>query len=234
MMCGRCTVHDAARAAETYKAAGQVIEEIGARYNVAPSQRLPVIRSGESGWQGEAMRWGLVPFWDKSEKPKIAPINARAEEALEKATFKQALQRRRCLVIADGFYEWQRLSEALKTPFFIGLRDGRPFTIAGVFEEADEKRPATFALLTTGPNELMTPIHNRMPLILSSEDEKRWLEPGPITAEDLANYAKPYPAEQMQTFAVSRLVNNPRNDLPACVRPAVEEEFTLDGGPNSL
>ena len=166
------------------------------------------------------MRWGLIPYWEKSDKPKIAPINAKSEEAVNKPIFKQSVQKRRCLVPADGFYEWLRLDEGkFKVPYDIRLKGGRPFVMAGIFEKATETRPATFAILTTGPNDLMRKIHDRMPAILDDEEAKRWLRLGDITPEEVAAVTAPYPADDMEANPISSLVNSPRNDGPEILEP---------------
>jgi len=232
-MCGRYTIKDVKAAAIAYGVAASVLESIGPRFNVAPSQMLPVIRPEGDGVTGELMKWGLVPFWDKSEKPKIAPINARVEDVLSKPAFRQSVQKRRCLVVADGFFEWQKLDEHTKVPFHIQLRGGHPFSFAGIYEAATDLRPASFAILTTGPNSLTARIHNRMPLILSPTAEKRWLAPGSISASDIDAFATPLPSEEMEAFPVSRLVNNTRNDAPGCVELVPIEQAGEDGGQNS-
>ncbi len=205
------------------------------RYNVAPSQTLPVVRAHADGApQPALMRWGLVPFWEKAEKPKIAPINARAEDVFSKPMFRQSLQRRRCLVPADGIYEWKKLEGDLKLPYAIQRRGGAPFWFAGIHENSTEKRPETFALLTTGPNALMERIHNRMPVMLDDDRARKWLAPGDLTESQLREYAQPYPAADMEAYVVSKLVNNPRDDPPEVSAP-VEELLPPDaaGGPNS-
>jgi len=213
-MCGRFT------AANPVLIGKMVFEEFDlhwphqpARFNVAPSHLLRVIaRNEDQPPEARDMRWGLVPFWDKSEKPKIAPINAKSEEITAKPMFRQAVQKRRCLVPADGFFEWKRLSEDLKQPYLIGLADSRPFYFAGIFEPGNETRPATVALLTTRPNALMEAIHTRMPVILNGESAKAWLRAGPLSPDELGRLTSPFPAEQMHAVPVSKLVNNPRND----------------------
>ena len=188
-------------------------------FNVAPSQLVPIVRADESAnCSVSLMRWGLIPFWDKSEKPKIAPINARSEEAFNKPMFRQSLQKRRAAFVCDGFFEWQASTHGPKTPFHIRLSGNRPFVIAGMYEEAAGRPEPTCALLTVAPNELMAPIHNRMPAILDPEAAISWLTPGPITAEQMASLCQPYPADRMVTNRVSILVNNVRNNTPECVQ----------------
>jgi len=192
----------------------------GPRYNVAPSQDIPVVTADANGTAHlTTMRWGLVPYWEKSEKPKLAPINAQSEGVTEKALFRQAVQKRRCLVPADGFYEWLRLDEKNKVPFDIHLKDGAPFFMAGIYEDAQPGRPATCALLTTEPNELVAKIHHRMPAILDPEEAKRWLAPGPISKEQIATLTAPHPASEMAVVPISSLVNSPRHDGPEILEP---------------
>ena len=224
-MCGRYRIKDTdgltAELRRVFKIPDWVM---GPRFNIAPSQELPVIVSDEDGKARVAtMHWGLVPFWDKSEKPKIAPINARAEEAFTKPMFRQSIQKRRALIPADGFYEWKRLPGDLKQPFDICLKDGRPFFFAGIYEEATEIRPATYLLFTTRPNLLMAEIHNRMPAIITGDRAQQWINPGPVSAEQLAEFTEPYPADLMVARPVSTLVNNPRNDSPDCIVPISEQ-----------
>lgn len=222
-MCGRYQLKDPKTVGALVFDVFGVTMAAEARFNVAPSQLLPVISLSAEGQVRESrMRWGLVPFWDQSEKPKIAPINARSEEALSKPMFRQSLQKRRCAVPADGFYEWQKAPGDVKIPHCIRLRSGRPFFFAGIFEAETANRPDTYAILTTRPNRLMEPIHNRMPVVLDAKSAQRWILPCELTTGTLGEFAEPYPAEQMEAFMVSRLVNNPRNDSPEVARPVDE------------
>ncbi len=165
------------------------------------------------------MRWGYVPYWEKSDKPKMAPINAQSEKVATNGMFKQSVQRRRCLIPADGFYEWLRFDEKTKFPFDIHLKGGRPFMMAGIYEKKTETRPATFAVLTTAPNEMMSKIHNRMPAILDDEESKIWLQPGDMTPEKVIELTRPHPTEEMEATPISSLVNSPKNDVPEILTP---------------
>jgi putative SOS response-associated peptidase YedK len=190
------------------------------RYNIAPSQDLPVLALDEDGRPEVAtMRWGFVPEWEKADKPKLAPINAQAEKVAANGMFRGALQKRRCLALADGFYEWLRLDEKTKIPFDIHLRGGRSFFMAGIYSAATEQRPATFAVLTTGPNDLMRTIHNRMPAILDDDEARQWITPGPLSAEQVAALTVPHAAAEMEASPISALVNSPRNDGPEILEP---------------
>jgi putative SOS response-associated peptidase YedK len=219
-MCGRYTLTDPKAVAEAMlRDFGVIIDSGLARYNVAPSQLVPIIRGGESGrMTAVQMRWGMVPNWDKSPKPKITPINVRSEEAFTKPLFRQPLQCRRALLPCDGFFEWQASKIGPKVPYYIQVDRGRPFVIAAIYEDATELRPeASCALLTVGPNDVMAPIHNRMPVILDVDVARRWLQPRPLSAEEMAALCRPYSSGEMTAHPVSRAVNNVRNDAPECV-----------------
>jgi putative SOS response-associated peptidase YedK len=215
-MCGRYLVQNPAALQELARRLfGVKLPDFAPRYNAAPSQAMPVIATAEDGSvRAATMKWGLVPFWEKSDKPKFAPINAKSEEAFAKPMFRQSIQKRRCLVPADGFFEWQKLDNDRKQPFVIHLKGDLPFFFAGIYEAATEIRPETFLVFTTAPNALMAKIHNRMPVILPDEKAKQWIAPGPVTADQLADFTASYPAAKMAARPVSVLVNNPRNDSP--------------------
>jgi putative SOS response-associated peptidase YedK len=204
----------------------RAIAELPARYNIAPTQPIVAIRQAEAGDEREwvLLRWGLIPAW--AREPAAVPllINARAETAAGKPAFRAALRRRRCLVPADGFYEWQGAGSQ-KQPFHMRRRDGAPFALAGLWErwEGPEGAIDSCALLTTASNELMRPIHERMPVILDPQDFELWLDPGMQDVEMLQGLLRPYPAEAMVAYPVSRVVNNARNDDPQCVLPLESE-----------
>jgi len=228
-MCGRYRIKDTDILTEhlrkTFGIPAWVKDRNAPRFNIAPGQDCPVITFTDD--EGDVlptpsmqmMRWGLVPFWEKSEKPKLAPINAKAETVATTGMFKNSVQKRRCLVPADGFYEWLRLDEKTKYPFDIHLKGNRPFVMAGIYEKATETRPATFALLTTAPNELMSRIHDRMPAILDDEEAKTWLRRGAIVPEQVAALTTSHPAEDMEAIPISSLVNSPRSDVPEILTP---------------
>lgn len=204
---------------------------IPSNYNVSPTHLMPLVRRAENRKPAPAMaRWGYVPGWEKSEKPAVAPINARSEEISAKPMFRTAVQKRRCLVPADGYYEWHRLSEAVKTPYHIQKKGGGPFFIAGIYEHANDIRPETYCILTTGANELTAKIHGRMPVILDDDSARAWLEDGDLKGEALNAFFRPYPSDAMETWEVSRLVNSPRNNGPECFAPvplSTEDDFKL-------
>ena len=212
-MCGRYTfITPAPAIGQRFDAA--FAEPAPANYNAAPSQRLPVITNAAPG-QVQLMSWGLVPSWSRDPAKGPRPINARAETLAEKPSFRQLLGRRRCLVLADSFYEWQALPTG-KVPHRILLRDERPFAFAGLWDEwldraTGELRP-TFTIITTEPNSLMAKLHNRMPVILPDRAaELAWLDDGlgPAAHQGLL---LPYEAGQMRAYAVSTRVNSPANN----------------------
>jgi len=190
------------------------------RYNIAPSQTLAAVRQGE-GRELFACRWGLIPFWAKDSTIGNRMINARAETLAEKPSFRRAFAARRCLIPADGFYEWLKQGKGASRPFYIRLKDGGLFGFAGLWEEwksPDGEVLTTCAIITVEPNELMAGIHNRMPAILKLEHEAAWLDrSNDIPA--VSNLLQPYPAELMEAYEISRAVNNPRFDDPACIEP---------------
>jgi putative SOS response-associated peptidase YedK len=183
-----------------------------ARYNCAPTQNLAVI-TNENPDTLQFYRWGLIPPWAKDATIGSKLINARGETVTEKPSFRVAFKNRRCLVPATGFFEWKRNPQ--KTPFNIGLKNGEPFCFAGLWDQwvsGDDEIIQSFTIVTTSPNKLMENIHDRMPVILHREDEQRWITSHPDTA--LVELLKPYPAEMMETWPVSNLVNSPKNDVP--------------------
>jgi putative SOS response-associated peptidase YedK len=192
------------------------------RFNVAPTQGVAAVRlDQETGVRRLGLlRWGLVPSW--ADDPAIGNrmIYARAETVAEKPAYRNAFKSRRALIVADGFYEWQKQASR-KQPFHIRPKDDRPFAIAGLWEhwERETRTVDSCALITTGPNELMQTIHDRMPVILRREDYGLWLDPAVKDAAVLAALLRPYPAEEMVATPISTLVNNPANDRPECVRP---------------
>lgn len=212
-MCGRYTFIVPAPAAET-RFGATFSEPAPTTYNAAPSQRLPVITNAAPG-QIQLLRWGLVPGWSRDPASGPKPINARAETLAEKPSFRQLLARRRCLVLADSFFEWQATA-AGKVPHRILLREEQPFAFAGLWDEwldrdTGELHP-TFTIITTAPNELMASIHNRMPVILPGPAaEQAWLDDG----LDLAAHQHllvPYAAAAMREYIVSQRVNSPANN----------------------
>lgn len=218
-MCGRFSIFaDPERLAERFDATLPP-QGLAPRYNAAPTQDLPVILNQEAD-AIQLLRWGLVPFWAKDPSIGNRMINARAETLAEKPSFRNALQKRRCLVLADGFYEWQQTDDG-KIPLRITLASGEPFAFAGLWEtwrSPDGESLRTFTIITTEPNELLATIHNRMPALLLPEHEQLWLDDHAHQEAWLAAL-RPYPAERMAAYPVSRRVNSPANDDPTVVAP---------------
>ncbi len=194
------------------------------RYNIAPSQISPVI-----AFQNErkmmAAKWGLVPFWAKDPAIGNKLINARAETLAEKPSFKNALAKRRCLIPADGFYEWQKKSKGPGQPYYVRLNSGGLFAFAGLWEvwkNPEGGMLQTFTIITTEPNELIKTFHHRMAVILKPEDEGAWIDPE-NGVNDVLPLLKPYPAEGMEAYMVSRAINSPLTDNEALIEPISAE-----------
>ncbi|MGQ9814958.1 MAG: SOS response-associated peptidase [Candidatus Roseilinea sp.] len=220
-MCGRYTLTvDEAVVLKRFDLQSSLAEH-RPRFNIAPTQPVPVILN-ETPRQLSVARWGLIPGWAKDPSIGARLINARAETLPEKPAFRAAFARRRCLVIADGFYEWHKDGGA-KTPMFIHLKSGEPFAFAGLWEiwqppEGDPLRSC--AIITTEPNELIATIHNRMPVILTREAERTWLDDNAEPAALMA-LLRPFEAQQMEAYTVSQRVNRPANDDAALIAPAI-------------
>jgi putative SOS response-associated peptidase YedK len=226
-MCGRFTLTDPDQDLAVQFNLPE-IPDLKPRYNIAPTQPVAAVRVPAEGAARELvmLHWGLVPFWAKDPAMGARMINARSETAGEKPAFRMAFRRRRCLVVADGFYEWQKLNGG-KQPFFIRLRDGKAFAFAGLWERWEGPEAAIIescTLLTTQPNELMSSLHNRMPVILHPKDYDLWLSPEVQQAELLQPLLRPYPSEEMEAYPISRFVNSPGNDGPKCIEPLAEDQ----------
>lgn len=197
------------------------------RYNIAPTQQVAAVVEVEKGDRRLGhMRWGLIPFW--ADDPKIGNrmINARSETAAEKPAFRRSFRKRRCLVLADGFYEWHKLADRdTKQPYRVMVGDEEVFALAGLWdrwedEEGEEIYSCT--ILTMDSNELVGPIHDRMPVILGREAMERWLDPEREDPEELQSLLTAYPSEKMEAYKISTRVNSPRNDDPEVVEPLEE------------
>ncbi|WP_396127684.1 SOS response-associated peptidase [Dethiobacter alkaliphilus] len=215
-MCGRYTFVETGKLWERFGVEGA---QLVPRYNVAPTQEMPVITGSEKRRLIQ-MRWGLVPHWAKEISIGSRMINARGETVEEKPSFRSSFRHKRCLVPADGFFEWQR-QNGLKVPYRFTLANGGLFAMAGLWDRwispnGDEIQ--TFTIITTTANELVGTVHDRMPVILSRENEQLWLEGK--DAKHLKQLLVPYPAEQMSCYQVSQLCNSAKNDLPECILPA--------------
>jgi len=219
-MCGRYTLKTAL---ELVAGQFQFEELLDAkpRYNIAPSQLVACVRMVPVSKKREGVmrRWGLIPSWAKDPSIGQKLINARAETVAEKPSFRRSFRQRRCLVLADGYYEWQNEGRG-KLPYYIRMNDGRPFAFAGIWDHWTDGEGQTIescAMLTTEPNELMATIHHRMPVILKPEDYGGWLDVSLQDSTELSRFLYSYPAADMVAFPVSLKVNNPRFDDPACI-----------------
>ena len=191
-------------------------------YNVAPQSMQPVVRLDSETGERELsiMRWGLIPFWSKDSKIAYSTINAKAESITTSPAYREAIKRRRCLVPADWFYEWEEADAKTKQPYAIALNDGSLFAFAGLWDTWKDKATGqalnTYTVITTDPNELMEPLHNRMPVILQRRDYDRWLAPGDPTQLPVG-LLRPFPAEEMKAWPVSTRIGNVRNNEPSLV-----------------
>ncbi len=193
------------------------------RYNVAPTDRVAAVRSRRDGEAREPvlLHWGLIPSWADDPRMGARMINARAETLAQKPSFRDAFRTRRCLVLADGFYEWQPRGKR-KQPFFVRMKDRQPFGFAGLWERWEDQRYGPIescTIITTTPNELVRPLHNRMPAVIGPADHDRWLDPSVRDGQELRPLLQPLPSELMEAYPVSTLVNHTANDVPACVEP---------------
>ncbi len=221
-MCGRFTITLDASDLQEELAIGEVPSDWRPRYNAAPTQPVGVVYD-YSTRKMEWMRWGLIPFWAKDVSIGVKMINARAETLMEKPSFKQAFQQRRCIIPADGFYEWQKSVEK-KTPsipHYITMKDHKPFAFAGLWDswkqpEGPEIRSCT--IITTQANDLIKPLHDRMPVILSKEECWQWLEGGPQAF--LMQMLRPFDPAKMTYAVVGKSVNNAGYDAPENILPA--------------
>lgn len=221
-MCGRFTLSSPA---ETVAAIFELSEipQLQPRYNIAPTQAVAsVLYDGGGACRTLRMlHWGLIPSWAKDPDIGSRMINARSETAATKPSFRSAFRRRRCLIVADGFYEWKKIERG-KQPYCIRLTDDRPFAFAGLWEHwegGDGSVIDSCTIITTEPNELTASIHNRMPVILPETAYAPWLDPELTEPSAVQALLRPFPSDQLKAYPVSQCVNSPSNDVPACVEP---------------
>lgn len=217
-MCGRFTLDTSVEVLESEL--GIVLTEIQPSYNIAPTHQVLSIVGTEEGRKAGYLQWGLVPSWAKDPKIGSKMINARSETVDDKPSFKRLLTRRRCLIVADSFYEWKRLSGG-KQPYRITVNDGRPFTFAGLWDrwEHDGQKLVTCTILTTKPNKLMQSIHDRMPVILQDNEQAQWIDPLIDDKNFLKNLLVPLDSSIMKAYPVSKKVNNPANNDKSLIEP---------------
>lgn len=216
-MCGRYTLKTPVEAlAKRFEV--KDVSSVVPSYNIAPTQEVASVLSENGVRALEMLHWGLIPSW--ADDPEIGSrmINARAETVPEKPSFRRAFRSRRCLILADGFYEWRKTGGG-KQPHYIRMEDGSPFALAGLWESWKNGREIrSCAIITTEANEIVGEIHDRMPVILHPEDYDLWLDPDFDEKDPLTTLLKPYPASEMEAYPVSSYVNSPSNDDPGCVQ----------------
>ncbi len=204
------------------------LPQVWPRYNTAPTQEAAVVRVTEPGEPRrlDLLKWGLIPYWAKEASIGNRMINARAESVAEKPAYRTSFKKKRCLIPADGFYEWKKEGK-LKQPFLIHRQDGKPFAFAGlwsIWRDPEKGQPVeTFTILTTEANDLLRPLHDRMPVIVDRENFDLWLDPKVGDPEKLQSLLVPHAAEGFEAFPVSRAVNSPAHDAPDCIAPLVVE-----------
>jgi putative SOS response-associated peptidase YedK len=227
-MCGRYLLISPVEAMRRFFDVGGLLN-LPPRYNIAPTQDAPVVRLDKQGRRELIpMRWGLVPLWAKDLSMGARCINARAESISEKPAFRDAFAHRRCLVPTDGFFEWEKKGKA-KQPWRIGPAEDGLMALAGVWERwrgPDGAVVRSYAVITTEANELVAPLHDRMPAVIPPAEFQEWLD-ADTSPPRLQEMLRPYPASRMRAYPVSRRVSDVRNDDPGCIEPFVAEEPTL-------
>jgi putative SOS response-associated peptidase YedK len=230
-MCGRYRLSRRKQIVEEYFDSGPSDDDWSPRYNIAPTQPVPVVRQNpkEPIRQLSLMKWGLIPSWSKDGAGAAGMINARSETASTKAAFRDPLKFRRCLIPADGFYEWQRTGKT-KQPFCFEINDGELFAFAGLWEgwkDPNGNWIRTCSILTTAPNVVTAAVHDRMPVIIDPDSYDVWLDPGMSNVDAASELLMPYDARQMRCYPVSTRINHVANDDEECSRP-VEVVETQD------
>ncbi len=226
-MCGRYTLTtDPAALAEHFDLT-EVPADLPPHYNIAPTQQVPIVRQVEGlGRRLDRVHWGLIPSWAKDPSMGNRMINARAETLAERPAFRAAFRHRRCLVAADGFYEWKPI-DGNKQPYWIGLQDRRPLAFAGLWEHWDARDGSdtveSCTIVTTDADTVVRPLHERMPVILRPEDYDAWLDPQ-AKPDALQHLLTPFESEELVAYPVSRAVNNPRNDNPDLLLPVNRDD----------
>ncbi len=216
-MCGRYTLRTPLETLVERFEIDEYPSSISASYNIAPTQGVAAVIAEDGKRKLEMLHWGLIPSWADDPSVGNRMINARAETVSTKPSFRKAFKNHRCLLLADGFYEWQKVKDG-KQPYYIRMEDGSAFAFAGLWESwhnGTEIRSAT--IITTDANDVVAPIHNRMPVIVHPEDYELWLDPDFDEKEPLTTLLKPYPAGLMEAYPVSRRVNSPSNNEPSII-----------------
>ncbi|MQF68923.1 SOS response-associated peptidase [SAR202 cluster bacterium AD-804-J14_MRT_500m] len=214
-MCGRYALHSEINVLQqrfNFDAAGL---NHSPHYNIAPSQQVLTVTS-DGKRRAQSMRWGLIPFWAKEEKSGYRMINARSETLGQRPAFRSSIRSQRCLILADGFFEWSRKGTK-RNPMYIYMRSSQPFAFAGLWSPWTSPEGTVIescTIITTDANEVISPIHDRMPVILSSESESLWIDPYTNNLSELSHLLKAAPTDLMELYPVSEMVNSPRNDTP--------------------
>ncbi|QOV92346.1 SOS response-associated peptidase [Humisphaera borealis] len=220
-MCGRYTLSKLEQILRQFPGITALPPELAPRFNIAPTQPILAI-TNEHPNEVTHLYWGLVPSWAKDVSIGSKMINARAETVAEKATYRRPLSRRRCLILADGFYEWRKNPDKTKTPMYIRLKSGNLFAFAGLWEmwsSSDGSELPSGTVITTRPNALMADIHDRMPVILPPSAYKKWLTPEERSAEEFTGLLEPYPADDMEAYPVSSRVGSVKNNDRRLIDP---------------
>jgi putative SOS response-associated peptidase YedK len=238
-MCGRFSLHTRLNALLQQFGAEMAQEwEVVPRYNIAPSQQVPIIRFVDSHRELSMVRWGLIPPWANPEKPLPMMNNARSEEVTEKPTFKSIIKTKRCLILADGFYEWETIGKK-KQPHYFGVKGFKPFAFAGLWQtwKGESKSVDSCTIMTTSANELVGKIHDRMPVILSPKNYDLWLDPEIQEPIRLKRLYQPFPATEMESRVVDTKVNKAGNEgadlIEPVEAPARQADLFGDTPPNS-
>ncbi len=219
-MCGRFSLFEDIESLKEQFQFEFAEDDIDARYNIAPGQEILTVVNQDDRRLGLRMRWGLIPFWADDEKIGYRMINARAETVDEKASFKQALKQRRCLILADGFYEWKKEGKQ-KQPYRFGMKNKKPFAFAGLWESWNKggKSITSCTIITTSPNEVTEKVHDRMPVILPENRIAMWLDHSVENPDELKKLLVPFEAGQMDSFAVSTEINSAKNEGEQLIAP---------------
>ena len=220
-MCGRFSLHTPeSQIREAFNL--EQIEPLGLnpRFNIAPSQDIPIVRDTDTGPEMTLARWGLVPSWSKESKSKYSTINARIESVADKPTYRTPFKRRRCLIPADGFYEWQQVA-GNKVPHHIRMKDGKVFAFAGLWDhwEGEGKTLDSCTIIVMPSNEVMRPIHERMPAIIAPAHYDLWLDSRITDKQEIMQYLTSAPSSQLTAYPVSTWVNSPKNNDERCIQP---------------
>jgi putative SOS response-associated peptidase YedK len=221
-MCGRFTLHSPeSQIREAFNLEHTEPLGLEPRFNIAPSQDIPIIRDTESGHELTMARWGLIPGWSNESRIKYSTINARIESVAEKPTYRTSFKRRRCLIPADGFYEWKQIA-GNKVPHHIRMRDGKVFAFAGLWDhwEGEDESIESCTIIVMPSNEVMKPIHERMPAIIAPAHYDLWLDSRVTDKQEILQHLTSAPSSYLKAYPVSTRVNSPRNNDERCIQPA--------------